>query len=485
MTIRCKFYKKSKESAMSSIPSVSYQGANPNLNLIQQKAVSKPDEVKNESQQAAFQGAESSKKMSKGAKIALAGLGALGTIGLAIYVIKKGKAPKDIVKELSIDDFRQAGNKLVKGKAYKPDGSAFSGVFTSMKKDGSKVVMTYENGILKSSEILKPLKGKFIPSSKKVYEHGADGKISKISKKIGGHVNTPDPNIHGFQWIDDRVVDMDKARFMARDKVDKIRSLDAKIKEFISLDDTITQVVKDSDGRILFKTSEGVVKYDYGEVMGYNGPSMMFRELDKEGNVIRDMNKFKILKKYDKKGNLTACSRVAEKLEPSCHQNYGTGGFQVRHSCNYNLNNMDGEMVGYKTNSLVLYDLQDERCLADLIIGRVRDDRRITLDLLEQEGEPSLVYELGSGVAQIFGNGKKVATYDRKTKQINLIDGCTETKETVEAWVKDLLETADTYRNQWKYMQEKGNAEIMNFSKLDRIARSISCDDLKKYLNNL
>lgn len=82
----------------------------------------------------------------------LAGLGALGAVGVAMFAIKRGKVNKALS---SLDDFKASGNKLVKGKAVKANGKPYTGIISHVNKDGTKIYMEYENGILKSSTKFK------------------------------------------------------------------------------------------------------------------------------------------------------------------------------------------------------------------------------------------------------------------------------------------------------------------------------------------
>ena len=102
----------------------------------------------------------------KTAVIVGTGLTALAAVG--IYLATKGKGAKatqkavtetvhntqetaNTVKEMTVDAFKQAGNKFNKGKAVTNTGEAFTGNITHQTKDGKKIVMEYENGLLNKS----------------------------------------------------------------------------------------------------------------------------------------------------------------------------------------------------------------------------------------------------------------------------------------------------------------------------------------------
>ena len=102
------------------------------------------------------------------------GLAALAAVG--IYLATKGKGGKAVqqathntqeavqnvaqnaqeatntIKEMTVDAFKQAGNKFNKGKAVTNTGEAFTGNITHQTKDGKKIVMEYENGLLNKSK---------------------------------------------------------------------------------------------------------------------------------------------------------------------------------------------------------------------------------------------------------------------------------------------------------------------------------------------
>ncbi len=140
------------------------------------------------------------------------GLAALAAVG--IYLATKGKGAKatqkvvtetvhntqetaNTVKEMTVDAFKQAGNKFNKGKAVTNTGETFTGNITHQTKDGKKIVMEYENGVLKKST---KYDGKNVLTQKR-YEHCEDG-IFTISdnndfffmKKTEGRVQTTQSN---------------------------------------------------------------------------------------------------------------------------------------------------------------------------------------------------------------------------------------------------------------------------------------------------
>ena len=122
-------------------------------------------------------------------------LTALAAVG--IYLATKGKGNKatqeavteathniqetvpetvNTIKEMTVDAFRQAGNKFNKGKAVTSTGEVFTGSLTHQTKDGKNIVREYENGVLKKST---KYEGENVLSQKE-YKYDKNGKISEV-----------------------------------------------------------------------------------------------------------------------------------------------------------------------------------------------------------------------------------------------------------------------------------------------------------------
>ena len=108
---------------------------------------------------------------------------------MGIYIATKGKAVKatqdvvqnsqkttNAIKEMTVDAFKQAGNKFNKGKAITNTGEAFTGNITHQTKDGKNIVREYENGVLKK---LTKYDGENILSQKE-YIYSKDGDLSVV-----------------------------------------------------------------------------------------------------------------------------------------------------------------------------------------------------------------------------------------------------------------------------------------------------------------
>lgn len=148
--------------------------------------------------------------------IVMSGLAMAGVIGAAILAVKKGQAAKAI-KEIGVNKFKEAGNTFVKGKAFTKDGKPFSGIITTIGKDGLKRNIEYTNGVIKEVKTYKPsapIQGKVydIPLSKKSYNYNAEGKLESIDKFSWGHVSSKDPQKSGMQYIKTSSTNLDEKR---------------------------------------------------------------------------------------------------------------------------------------------------------------------------------------------------------------------------------------------------------------------------------
>lgn len=112
----------------------------------------------------------------------LAGLTALGAVG--IYIASCGKkgastitegTQKPVepiaeqVKDLTIDAFKQAGNKLEKGIAKLANGENYTGTLVQETKNSNKIVLQYNNGLLEKAEKFDLQTGKKLYTKKYIY----------------------------------------------------------------------------------------------------------------------------------------------------------------------------------------------------------------------------------------------------------------------------------------------------------------------------
>lgn len=162
------------------------------------------------------QKAESQKSKSGGTALLLGSLAAAGVIAAAVLSVRKGKQPTNVLKEIGVDKFKEAGNKFIKGKAVKADGTPFSGVITQIKKNGNKIEMNFSNGILTETKTQqKVVNGNFIPQSAKKYIYNNEDKLQNIENYSWGHVSHTDPKKSGFQYIKTSDVNLQEKRIKA------------------------------------------------------------------------------------------------------------------------------------------------------------------------------------------------------------------------------------------------------------------------------
>lgn len=121
------------------------------------------------------------------------GLTALAAVG--IYLATKGKGAKatqevvpDIgqnaqeathaIKEMTVDAFKQAGNKFNKGKALTSTGESFTGSITHQTKDGKNITMEYVDGLLKKSTKMSSDN----KNVERIYNYNDENKLIQISE---------------------------------------------------------------------------------------------------------------------------------------------------------------------------------------------------------------------------------------------------------------------------------------------------------------
>ena len=118
---------------------------------------------------------EDKKTDTKNTKALIAGGAVLAAAAATgIYLVMRGRAQK--AKQLQ-EEFQKQFAKFENGKAVANSGEDFSGEITKELKDGSKVVLDYQNGVLKQSSKINGENKVFT----KVYEYDKSGKLTKIT----------------------------------------------------------------------------------------------------------------------------------------------------------------------------------------------------------------------------------------------------------------------------------------------------------------
>lgn len=134
---------------------------------------------------------QSENNSNTGKLLLLTGLVALGAVG--IYIATRGKKgastitdstqkPIEQLGDSTLDTFRQAGNKLEKGRAKLANGENYTGTLTHKLKDGKTLVMEYKNGILQTAKKMDGETGKILYTKKYIYsEYNKEG-LSTVKK---------------------------------------------------------------------------------------------------------------------------------------------------------------------------------------------------------------------------------------------------------------------------------------------------------------
>lgn len=130
-----------------------------------------------------------------GKALLIAGLTALGAVG--IYITTRGKKGSSTItegtqkpaepiaeqiKELTLDAFRQAGNKLEKGRAKFANGENYTGTLVQETKDAKKLVLQYNNGRLEKAEKLDLQTWKKLYTKKYIYSESNKERLSTVKK---------------------------------------------------------------------------------------------------------------------------------------------------------------------------------------------------------------------------------------------------------------------------------------------------------------
>lgn len=100
------------------------------------------------------------------AKIALGATALAGVVAAGILMRGRGSSRvNNLTEELqenatqalnnTLEKFRQEGNIFRKGTAITKDGERYTGELVNTKKDGSNVILTFEDGVLRNSKIVK------------------------------------------------------------------------------------------------------------------------------------------------------------------------------------------------------------------------------------------------------------------------------------------------------------------------------------------
>lgn len=382
-----------------------------------------------------------------------AGVTALAAVG--IYLATKGKGAKstqetaNVIKEMTVDAFKKAGNKFNKGKAVTSTGEAYTGSISHQTKDGKNIVREYENGVLKKST---KYDGENVLSQKE-YNYDENGKISEIllpnkerttmvhdnaTGKISAVNRASEPGIINFYYSDEGA--LKSMIFHSDNKVaDKFvgkfrgeRSVQAPYKMFVEFDPaTKKPLVGGSTDKTM------IIDYDK------NGkPSMIInRELKDLNNAsIQDLKTDVGVWFGDRKYNL------------------GAGDFyktEMHKSTNDYIFSVYGDRYGSRQSQM-----EDIRMTLDKKTSNKKNDR-YRLSLENQKSE----------IADYSHNGKNIAKYNVKTGDIEMLPDTGVAIDDVKSHINELYShynsTEQYYRNYYeRYAQNTPNEQIATINLL-------------------
>ncbi|MCM1265495.1 MAG: hypothetical protein NC200_04775 [Candidatus Gastranaerophilales bacterium] len=129
----------------------------------------------------------------------IVGTGLAGLAAIGIYIATRGKGGAKGVtvpiselsnisltpNEMSVDAFKAAGNKFVKGKAITQSGENYTGLIIQQKENGEKYVRNYTEGKL---ENVKKYMGDNVISQKH-YSYNEQGVLENVIETVDGKTN--------------------------------------------------------------------------------------------------------------------------------------------------------------------------------------------------------------------------------------------------------------------------------------------------------
>ena len=130
------------------------------------------------------------------AKIALGATALAGVVAAGILIKRGSSKGNDLTDELqkdttqalsyTLEKFRQEGNIFRNSTAITKDGEQYKGVLTHTKKDGSNITLTFKNGLLRYSKIVKD--GETIVNKKYYFKETKEGEAPFLRRlKINGN----------------------------------------------------------------------------------------------------------------------------------------------------------------------------------------------------------------------------------------------------------------------------------------------------------
>ena len=387
-------------------------------------------------------------------------LTALAAVG--IYLATKGKGNKatqeavteathniqetvpetvNTIKEMTVDAFKQAGNKFNKGKAVTSTGEVFTGSLTHQTKDGKNIVREYENGVLKKST---KYEGENVLSQKE-YKYDKNGKISEVLLPNKGSINMQHDTTTGKISIIERFEMNSQMKFyyskegalkyMTGDLVDIPQKLGGDASELptsmlIEFDPLTKKPI-----RARSTNTDGFT----------NNKSIFYDKSGKPSMIMTGEQGPESLNFEDLKNNLKVL--ITRKERPSST----SMGLNLE---NYSMNVFTKDSIGQ-----IAFDRQYSKHAKP-------EDIRIHLEKKKKNSKKMDRYSLSlkslkSETADYSINGKKVAKYNVKTGDIEMLPDCGVSSDTVKAQLDELGSQyrmiKNYYRNAYKYKNKQAD----------------------------
>ena len=383
-------------------------------------------------------------------------LTALAAVG--IYLATKGKGNKatqevvteathniqetvpetvNTIKEMTVDAFKQAGNKFNKGKAVTSTGEVFTGSLTYQTKDGKNIVREYENGVLKKST---KYEGENVLSQKE-YKYDKNGKISEVLLPNKGSIKMKHDTTTGKISIIKRLGMNSPMKFY----YSKEGALKYMTCGFKDIPQKLRGVASDDIDAMLIEfdplTKKPIRACAAGLMDFRNNKSIFYDKSGKPSMIMYGEQGPKSLGIKDLKNNLEVCSSQYEGITP------GT------------------DLPFYQFNMRVETKDSKVRVCIDREAKHAKPDD-IRIILLKKDSKKKDKYMLSlknlkSETADYSINRKKVAKYNVKTGDLEMLPDCGVSSDTVKAQLDELGNQyrmiKNYYRNAYKYKNKQAD----------------------------
>ena len=383
-------------------------------------------------------------------------LTALAAVG--IYLATKGKGNKatqeavteathniqetvpetvNTIKEMTVDAFKQVGNKFNKGKAVTSTGEVFTGSLTHQTKDGKNIVREYENGVLKKAT---KYEGENVLSQKE-YKYDKNGKISEVLLSNKGSIKMKHDTTTGKISMIERFRMQSPMKFY----YSKEGALKYMTGDFTDIPQKLGGAALDYGSNMLIEfdsLTKKPIRARSTNTAGFtNNLSIFYDKSGKPSMIMTGEQGPKNLRFMDLKNNLEVCSSQYEGITP------GT------------------DLPFYQFNMSVETKDSRVRVSIDREAKHAKPDE-IKISLLNKDSKKKDKYMLSlknlkSETADYSINCKKVAKYNVKTGDIEMLPDCGVSSDTVKAQLDELGSQyrmiKNYYRNAYKYKNKQAD----------------------------